>query len=379
MTIRTATTLIILSVALLMGVGIVMMASTSSVRAAAQMNDPTFYLKRQLVWMAVAVLSAIVAMRLDYRWWRRMAPLVALAAVAGLVLVLIPGIGLNIGGSSRWLQLGPVRVQPSEFAKVAMLVSMAAWMCHVERRVKRLKHGLLIPASGLGVLVVLLYLEPDYGTMIVTAFVGGLIMFVGGTRLAHLSAVGGLGLVAVGLALLQDPLRMGRLMALFFPERYPATAYHLAQSKLAFIKGGAFGVGLGESIQKQFYLPEAHTDFILAIIGEELGLLVTLGVVLAFLALLAGGLWIASRAPDAFGRYLAFGITILIVSQAAINVGVVTGCLPTKGLALPFISYGGSSLVSSVLQIGILLSIARQCVDHPDEATIAIKDRAHQF
>ena len=164
------------------------------------------------------------------------------------------------------------------------------------------------------------------------------------------------------------------------PEKYPATAYHLAQSKVAFIRGGLFGVGLGNSIQKQFYLPEAHTDFILAIIGEELGFLATCGVLALFLGLLICGLIISFRAPDPFGRLLAFGLTIMTALQAAINIGVVTGCLPTKGLPLPFISYGGSSLIGSLAGIGILINIARHTAAvTQDEHTRPIKDRTHRL
>lgn len=379
MTIRTATTLLVASAVALLSLGIVMLASTSSVRAEELLHDPTFFLRRQVMWLALAGVGAVVASRIEYSWWRRLAIPISLACLFLLVLVFVPHIGVKVGGSHRWLGVGPIRFQPSEAAKIILVVGLAAWMAHIERRATSLKLGLIIPGIGLGLTLVLLIAEPDFGTTMLCATVGGLILFAGGARLSHLAVSGTIALSLFGLAVMHDPLRLGRLLAFLFPEKYPATAYHLMQSKVAFIKGGFLGVGLGSSIQKQFYLPEAHTDFILAIIGEELGLIATLGVVLAFGLILWSGLTISAKAPDAFGRLVAFGLTMMLVLQAAINAGVVTGCLPTKGLPLPFISYGGSSLISALVSVGILLSIARHAAAQPDEISQSVKDRAHAF
>lgn len=184
------------------------------------------------------------------------------------------------------------------------------------------------------------------------------------------------GLCGFAVAVLRDPVRMGRILAFLMPDKYPAAAYQLGQSEDAFTLGGIWGAGLGESIQKHFYLPEAHTDFILAIIGEELGLIATVMVILLFAGLFVCGLWISLRAPDVFGRLLGFGLTLMIVVQAAINVGVVTGCLPTKGLPLPFISYGGSSLVVSMVNVGVLINIARQGIEDRGKKVSGARDRA---
>jgi len=376
---RTSRTLVA-SVLALLAIGIVMLASTSSVRASATFEDPYYFLKRQLVWLAISLGAGALLIRFDYHWLQRLAWLIGAAAVVLLALVLVPRVGTRIAGSSRWLRAGPMSVQPSEFAKIAVVVVLSAWMSRLGLRSGRLLEGLLIPLVGLGVILVLVLLEPDYGTTLLVGVVGMLILFAGGARLGHLIVAGASGVCAFILAVLQDPVRMGRVLAFLMPEKYPEAAYHLSQSKVAFIRGEWFGVGLGNSIQKQFYLPEAHTDFILAIIGEELGLLVTLVVVGLFIAILVCGMIITFSAPDPFGRLLAFGMTVLLTLQAAINVGVVTGCLPTKGLALPFISYGGSSLVASVAAISILLNVAGHCAaPEEDDHTRLIKDRAHRL
>ena len=248
---------------------------------------------------------------------------------------------------------------------------------HIGRRAATFRAGLLYPVVGLSAVLGMLILEPDFGTTLLTGAVGMLILFAGGTRFGYLvvtSVLGGCGFV---LAVMRDPVRLNRILAFILPERYPATAYHLAQSKYAFINGGWFGVGLGNSIQKHLYLPEAHTDFILAIIGEELGFLATILVVCLFGGIVVCGMVISLRAPDSFGRLLAFGFTVLIALQAAINIGVVTGCLPTKGLPLPFLSYGGSSLVSTLAGVGVLLNVAHHAEQEGDEHTRPIKDRWH--
>ena len=376
---RRASSALVGIILVLLSLGIVMLASTSSVRAAAAFNDPQYFLWRQLAWLFIGVLVAVAVARFDYHWWRKRIVVIPLLVVslALLLLVLHPGIGVRVGGSSRWLRLGPFSLQPSEFAKFGVVIVLSSWMAMVGRRVRAFKEGLLVPLGGLGLVLLLLIREPDFGTTLLTGVVGMLIMFVGGTRVGYLVVSGVAGVCCFALAVMKDPVRLNRILAFVLPERYPATAYHLAQSKYAFINGGWFGVGLGNSIQKHLYLPEAHTDFILAIIGEELGFIATALVVLLFAGIVVCGMAISLRAPDGFGRLLAFGFTVLITLQAAINVGVVTGCLPTKGLPLPFLSYGGSSLVSTLAGVGVLLNIAHHAEQQEDEHTRPIKDRWH--
>jgi cell division protein FtsW len=367
-------------VLVLLAVGIVVLASVSAVKGSATFDDPHYFLKRQVAWLALAIIAGALAARFDYHWWQKSVLPLAGFAILLLVLVIIPGIGTIVGGGRRWLRLGPLSLQPSELAKFVSIVVLSVWMSKVGRRAAYFKEGLLFPIAILGLFCGLMMLEPDFGTTILTGSVGMAIMFAGGTRISHLVTTGMLGLSAFMLAVMRDPVRLGRILAFIMPEKYPATAYHLAQSKLAFIRGGLSGVGLGNSIQKQFYLPEAHTDFILAIVGEELGFIVTLLVVALFLAILICGMFVSIKALEPFGRLLAFGITFMLCLQAAINIGVVTGCLPTKGLPLPFISYGGSSLVVSVASLGVLLNIAHHtALGSSHQHNRLIKDRGHRF
>lgn len=376
---RTISTLAGIVLALL-SLGVVMLFSTSSVEGTASFSDPYYFLKRQLAWLFLSLLCGSVVIRVDYHTWVKYSPYIAVGSLILLGLVFAPGFGMKVGGSSRWIRLGPFSFQPSEPAKFALIVTMVAWVSRAGRRMSNFKEGLLIPLTGLGILLLLVMLEPDFGTTMLMGLVGMCILFAGGTQIGYLLITGLLGLSAFFLAVLHNPVRRARVLAFLMPQKYPDTAYHLAQSKIAFIKGGFPGVGLGNSIQKQFYLPEAHTDFIFAIIGEELGVIATAGIVLLFLGLLVCGMIIAYRAPDSAGKLLAFGLTIAITLQAAINMGVVTGCLPTKGLPLPFISYGGSSLLMSVVGVCVLINIAWQSAgDQVDSRTKPIKDKWHRL
>jgi len=376
---KTSSTLIGI-VLVLLSIGIVMLASTSNVRGAATFHDPYHFLKRQLVWLIISAGAGFVVTRFDYHWWQKLAAPLVLASTVLLGLVFAPGIGGEISGSYRWLRAGPLSFQPSELAKFAVIIALSAWMVRVGPASSSLLEGALLPSLGLGVILLLLILEPDFGTTLLVGAVGMTIMFAGGARVPHLAIIGTVGLCVFALAVAQNENRVIRIMAFLFPNdpKYAAAAYHLAQSKTAFIRGEWLGVGLGESIQKQFYLPEAHTDFILAIIGEELGFFMTLFVVLLFLGVLVCGVLISARAPDTFGQLIGFGFTVMLVLQASINIGVVTGCMPTKGLPLPFISYGGSSLVMSIASVCVLLNISEHVgKKRPDGHTRLIKDKAH--
>jgi cell division protein FtsW len=355
-----------------------MLASTSSVRADATFKDPYHFLKLQLMWIAVGLGCSLVVLRFDYHWWQKVMIPLGLVSLLLLVMVLIPHVGVRIGGSKRWLRVGPITVQPSELAKITLAMGVAWWMTRPGRRLQSFWEGIAAPLGGVGLVLVLLIAEPDFGTLMLCGVVGMAMLFVGGSNWKHLAGLGLLGCVPLSLFVMNDPVRLQRILAFLWPEKYPKVAYHLMQSKVAFTRGEIFGVGLGNSIQKQFYLPEAHTDFILAIMGEELGLIATGSIVLLFAGLLLCGLTISSRAPDPFGRLLGFGLTLMLTVQAAMNIAVVTGSMPTKGLPLPFISYGGSSMVASLVMVSILLNIARHCEqDHDDAHTRTIWDRVH--
>ncbi len=366
-------------VLLLLALGIVMLASASSVKGADAHTDAQYFLKRQLVWMAVSIALAVMAANVHYRRWQEFWIPLTVLSVALLVLVLIPHVGAKIGGSRRWLKIGSVSFQPSELAKFGTVVMLAAWMSRAGGKASQFLEGVAKPGLVLGAISGLIFLEPDFGTTILVATVGLALLYAGGANPRILSIVAVVGFAGLAVAILHDPVRMGRVLAFLMPEKYPAAAYQMHQSMDAFTIGGVGGLGLGQSIQKHYFLPEAHTDFIQAIIGEELGLAASLLVVLLFGAFLACGMRISLQAPDLFGRLLGTGITLMTTVQAAINVGVVTGCLPTKGLPLPFISYGGSSLMMSMMSVGVLLNIARHGVSDETRLRPAVKDRARWF
>ena len=373
---KTAT--ILFSIVLILAtLGIIMLASTSSAQAGVHGGDAAFFLKRQVPALVLGLLAAFVGARIDYRLWNKVAVPMGLVTMVMLIMVITPGVGKSVKGSHRWLQLGPLPTfQPSELAKFALIVLLAWWMSRIQRRAAEVRRGLLVPVLLMGVITGLVFIEPDFGTTLLLGTVGLSLMFIGGTRLGYLLITAALGGSAVSLAILHNEERMRRIIAFLDPEKYAKDeAFQLLNALYAFVVGGAGGVGFGHSMQKLHYLPEAHTDFIFAIIGEELGLAASLGVVGLFIAFFACGLRISLRATDMFGRLVAFGIAITITLQAAINVGVVTGCLPTKGLPLPFISYGGTSLVITFLMVGVLINIAMQSggEDADDELPV-VKD-----
>jgi len=376
------TSILIGIVLILTTLGIIMLASTSGILGETQFHDSNYFLKRQLVWLAIAFVGALITANVDYHYWKSLTIPLALFAAALLVMVLIPHVGLAIKGSRRWLRVGSMmNFQPSELAKFASIALMAWWMSHVQRHAGELRRGLVIPMMFLGVFLGLIFIEPDFGATMLVAVVGMTVMFLGGTLLRYLIVTGAIGLSGFCLAIMENANRMRRIIAFLNPEKYATNeAFQLLSAKYAFVVGGGYGVGLGQSLQKHFYLPEAHTDFIFAIIGEELGLAASLLVVVLFVALFLCGMRISFRAPEQFGKLLGFGITLMITMQAAINIGVVTGSLPTKGLALPFISFGGSSLVISLGMIGVLINIARQIGDDTEgDERRFIKDSAHRL
>lgn len=363
--------LLVIAVVALLSVGIVMLTSTGAY-APEKRADPQYFLVHQMAWLGIGAVLCIIAALVDYRrmekgWW-----LLYGLAVILLICCFVPGIGKKINGSSRWIEMAGQTFQPSELAKMAALVGLAWWFSRKESQPRELGRGFVYPLAGIGLLVVLIAPEKDFGTSALIAATAVLVMFVAGTRVPYLilSTVTGLGLLLLAIRL--TPERNGRLLAFLRPKEFPKDAYQQLQGLEAINSGGITGVGLGEGRQKLDYLPYAHTDFIFPVVGEELGLIFTLGIVFCFLIVLTSGIVIATRASDRFGRLLGFGIVALISLQAAINIGVTTMVLPNKGLPLPFISYGGSNLAFCLAGIGILISIYRRGFgERPDPEGLA--------
>ena len=341
-------------------VGLVMVFSASAVVAGNRFHDPGYFLKRQLAWLAFGFLLLHLASHIDYVWWKRLSiPLLGLTVVL-LVMVLIPSLGVSAKGARRWLRLGPISVQPAEIAKLVAVMYLAAYLAKKEDRLTGFLSGLAPALLVIGVLGGLVLLEPDLGTVVVMGSVAIGLLFLGGARLSHLLSLGLCAVPVVLVLVLSSSYRRQRLMTFLAPWKDASDAgFQITQSFLAFGSGGLFGVGLGEGKQKLFFLPEAHTDFVLALVGEELGLVGTGVIILLFALFAIRGFQVAARARMPFGRYLGMGITLLIGVQALINACVVTGLVPTKGLTLPFVSYGGSSLVTCMFGVGILLNISR--------------------
>lgn len=339
--------------------GVVMVFSASGVMAENKFTNATYYLQRQIVWLLLGFGVLLVGSLIDYGQWKRWIPMIVVGCVAGLLLVL--GVGSQINGARRWLTFGLFSIQPTEMAKLAVVLYLAAFLSNPHRRVTDWQRGFLPPVAMVGMICGLIVVEPDLGSTVVISLVLVGMMYLAGARVRHLAYLG-LPMVVGLLSLIwMSPERWERMTTFMNPfEDRQGGGYQLVQSLLALENGGLFGVGLGQGKQKLLYLPEGHTDFVLALVGEELGLIGTSGLLALFAILVCKGFRVAALAPDLFGRYLALGITMLLGIQALINAGVVSGMLPTKGLTLPLVSYGGSSLLVTMLAIGILLSIARQ-------------------
>lgn len=347
--------------AILLGFGLVMILSASSVSSYTQYGSSFMFFQRQVMWAVIGVAAMFVASRIDYHRWRGLGWIVLLATIGGLVLVLHPSFGTRVGGSSRWLGFGSMRIQPSEIAKLALLLVAADVVVRKNGRMTTLREVIL----PLGVLVAivggLIMLQPDLGTTLIVAAIVFVVIFVGGLPLPLIAGLGVVGVLGAGGMALAEGYRRARIFAFLNPFADPLNSgYQAVQSLIALGSGGFFGVGLGASRQKWLYVPNAHTDFIFAILGEELGLIGTMMVIGLFVGFAYIGVRTARRAPDAFGRLVAIGVTTWIVGQAIVNMGAVTGLLPITGVPLPLVSFGGSALVVSLIGIGILANIARQ-------------------
>ena len=342
-------------------VGLVMVLSSSSVEALANYGTSWLFFKRQLTWTVLGLGGMAVTSRIDYRVLRRYVSPLLVVSAALLVLVLVPGVGVSVNGSTRWLGVGAARFQPSELAKLALLLYCADLLTRRAANVGDWRAvlrpvGLMFCFFG-----GLVMLQPDMGTTITMGILTVTILFVGGIRMRHMGAVFGAAFGAGTFLAIVEPYRRARLMSFVDPfDHYKEGGYQVAQSLIALGSGGWTGVGLGAGRAKWMFLPNAHTDFIFAIIGEELGLVGCALVLILFGALAVLGVRTTLRAPDRFGSLLAAGITGWIVGQAIINVGAVTGALPVTGVPLPFVSFGGSALLFTMCATGVLLNVARQ-------------------
>jgi cell division protein FtsW len=353
-------------------IGIVMLFSTSAF-AKDSHGDMYFFIKRQAVWLGVGFVVCAVGALVDYHFWLRTWWIWFGLALVALAFCFVPHFGMRINGSRRWVALGPATFQPSEIAKIAVVFFLAAWFANREKESGTILQGFLIPFALVSTALLLIVMEVDLGT---TALIGAtmfVVMFVAGTHPALLGLLSLGGLAGILFVATHMSERMGRLAAFMDPERFKDDAgLQQMQALIAWGSGGMEGLGLGNGRQKMLYLPYAHTDFIFPMIGEELGLRMSLLVVFLFVVIIVCGMMIALHAKDRFGLLLGCGIVSLLGLQAAVNIGVTTSLLPNKGLPLPFVSYGGSNLAACLFGIGLLLNIYRQGVLDPAKKKSAV-------
>ena len=345
-------------VLLLMGMGIVMVYSASSALAVRKFGSDYFFLERQAIFSLMGIVMLVLVSNIPFRIYRVLAYPALAAAMAMLIAVAFTDWGVTAGGSARWLQVGPVQFQPSELARLALVIYLAYSMSKKETLVRDFYVGFLPHLIVLAFLALLLVVQPDFGSVVLFAALTGIMLFVGGCRMTHLMLVIGLMAPMAWLFMTQAEYRVRRLLTFLDPWQYPAdSGYQIVHSLMAFGSGGITGTGLGNGYQKLFYLPEPHTDFIFSVVGEELGLIGVTVVILLYGVILMRGIRIARRAKDPFGAYLAMGITVALGLQVCVNMGVALGLLPTKGLTLPFLSYGGTSLLINMVAVGIMMNI----------------------
>ena len=332
------------------------------------------YPAAQLIWCGTGLIAAGIVACVDYRHLKKISIPLFLLAIALLVAVLVPGIGVRHGGAQRWLNIAQQSLQPSELAKLALVILLAHYAERHQRFMPAFGRGLVVPGLFISLTLGLIFLEPDWGTSLLLAGVSGAVLLVAGVRWRYFLPPLLLGALTFFIFLLGNPLRMKRILSWINPqETKDGVGYQAWQATLALGSGGWNGLGLGNGRQKFGYLPEHQTDFIFANIGEELGLIATLGVVAAFAVVLVCGVYIAWHSRDTFGLLLATGLTFLIVLQAFINIGVATSALPNKGLPLPFISRGGSNLFLMLMSVGLLLSVARRAADQRAPASKSLE------
>ena len=345
---------------ILIVVGIVMIYSSSGIYAMHERGDSLFFLKRHLLFLLIGLGMALGVMAFDYRLLQKYAKPLLLFGSLLLILVLIPSIGKEINGARRWFKVGPIHFQPSEFVKIAILIYVADFLSRKQNKIASFRKGFLPLSIVTGFICLLILKQPDLGSCVTISSIVFVSMFIAGGRIKHIGSLGLLSLPAFYFLIVRVPYRWARIVTFIDPWRDSQGAgFQLTQSQIALGSGGLFGLGLGKSVQKLFYLPAAHTDFILSIIGEELGFLGAFAVIALFITLIWQGARIAKRTQDPFGYFLSTGIVMLLGLQATVNIGVSIGALPTKGLPLPFVSYGGSALIFNMMAMGLLLNISR--------------------
>ncbi|MGE5058217.1 MAG: putative lipid II flippase FtsW, partial [Betaproteobacteria bacterium] len=352
---------ILLAVVGLLAVGVTMVLSTSYLYSQERYGDGTYFFRKQMIAIGAGAVALIACAMTPSALYRRFAyPLLSFSFII-LLLVLVPGVGVNRGGARRWIMFPGFAFQPSELAKLALVFYLAHSMARKEQMIRSFSVGVLPHLIVFGLFAGMLLLEPDFGTALMLSMLLYSMLFIGGARVHHLLATGLMALPVLIYVMTKADYRIRRLMSFLDPWSDAAgSGFHVIQSLIAFGSGQIWGRGLGESRQKLFYLPEAHTDFVFSVIGEELGLLGALAVLALFGVIIVRGLQLTAKIEEPFDQYLAFGLTVLLGLQALIHMGVVMGLMPTKGLVLPFISYGGSAMVINLMEAGILLGLSRR-------------------
>jgi len=369
---------LVLPVIALAGLGLVMVYSASSIVAGDRFGDPAFFLKRQTIWVVLGSAAAALTHRIHYTHLRRFTPVLLALGLASLALVLVPGIGRVAGGARRWISFGgPFSFQPAESFKLILALYLSNFLTHRGLRLGEWRRGVLPPILTTAAAAWLILLQPDLGTAMLLGLLTVTMLFIAGVRLIHLVGLLVSALPLLALAVFSEEYRRQRIFAFLDPwADAQGAGFHIIQSLLALGSGGLFGVGLGGSRQKFFYLPERHTDFVFSILGEELGLLGTGAVVLLFALFAFRGYRAARRAPDRYGSLLAAGLTTMILVQAIMNIGVTSGLLPITGIPLPWVSFGGSSMLFTMIAVGILLNISQYGKDVVRSAATASSDFA---
>ena len=353
---------LLVPVGLLIVVGLGSLLSSSSVLGLRESGDGLFYFKRQIIWLAIGLVGLVTAALMPLRWWRRLAFPAFLATVALLVAVLAVGVRAN--GATRWLPVGPITIQPSEIAKLTTILFLAMVVSRRDTSMHRIRDFFWPVALSVGVVAALVVLQPDLGTTLLVAAGAFAVLVASAAPFAYVAGSALLGSGAAVVAAMTSPYRWARVTAFLDLQSDPlGSSYQAVQSLVALGTGGAWGVGLGASRARWSFLPNAHTDFVFSILGEETGLVGSLTVVVLFTAFTLAGIWVAYRCRDRFGRLLAIGITTWIAAQAIVNIGGVTGILPITGVPLPFVSFGGTALVMAMVGVGVLISVARHQPD----------------
>lgn len=358
---NTCDIVLVLGVLLLIGTGIIMVYSSSSVLAAKRFGDNYYFLKRQALFAMLGGTALLICRYVPYMVYKKLVYPILFLGIFLLLALQVPGWAHEIGGAKRWFRFMGWSFQPSEFAKLALIIYLAYSMSKKQENIKKFGIGFLPHAIVLGSFLVLVLIQPDFGMAFIIGIIAWVMLFIGGVRISYLFTAAVALLPFAYLVLINAGYRIRRLVAFLSPwEHQNDAGYQIIHSLMAFGSGGIIGKGLGNSHQKLFYLPEPHTDFIFSVVGEELGLIGVCGIIGIYLVILCVGFRIALKGADPFANYLTIGITATLGVQVIVNMGVVLGLFPTKGLTLPFISYGGSSLVLSMASIGILLNISRR-------------------